>query len=158
MGEIAQGTDTMGGVTTTGIDCFDDTVQHENCHAIHQSVGFTNAAFGLGITGATNVADGHWSFNIAKPPVPPIPPLPGGRVYNHYVDNNADGDFTDAGEDLDANVPGAPNSNGNDIPNGEEPATVEGQALDAEPDNEDQRAGDDWGNPGKNHKTKSHND
>lgn len=149
IGQIAQGTDVVGGITT-GIDCFDDTVQHENYHAIDQTVGYTNTAFGLGITGATNVADNHWSCTIQKPGAPPIPPLPPGRVYNHYKDINGDGDFLDAGEDLD--------TDGDDVINSAEPGTIESLAEAAEPNNQDGRADDDWGNPGKNHNTISYND
>ncbi|MBI5360840.1 MAG: IPT/TIG domain-containing protein [Planctomycetes bacterium] len=95
IGEIAQDIDFTGGITT-GIDCFDDTVQHEHCHAIDQSVDYTNEAFGLGISGLSNVANNHWSFNM----LPISPPSLGGRIYNHYRDFNGDGDFLDT-EDID---------------------------------------------------------
>ena len=36
---------------------------------------------------------------------------------------------------------------------GSEPGTIEGLAEGAEPDNEDNRADSDWGNPGKKHET-----
>jgi hypothetical protein len=140
----AQGTDTAGG-TTTGIDAFEDTVVHENFHAVNQTVGYTNTAFGLGIDGASNVADNHWSFNIAKPAVRPVPPLPAGRVYNHYRDLNGDGDFKDAGEDLD--------DDGDDVINAAEPGSLEGLANASEPNDEDSLARQDWGDPGKNHAT-----
>jgi hypothetical protein len=144
--EQAQDTDTLGG-TTTGIDAFADTVLHENHHAIDQSVGYTNTAFALGITGADPVADPHWSFNIAKPGVVPAPPLPAGRVYNHFINLNADGDFTDPGEDLD--------TDGDNVIN---PAdgpgrTVESVAGGAESNAEHALAALDWGNPGKQHGT-----
>jgi hypothetical protein len=136
---------------TSGVDTFRDTVIHENHHAIDESVGFSNSALSSGITGATLVADAHWSFNLPKPAVIPVPPLVG-RVYNHFRDLDADGDFADAGEDLDID--------GDDMPNTIDPAPavpfvgdVGNLALDAEPDKENALAPKDWGNPGKRHKT-----
>lgn len=87
--------------------------------------------------------------------------MPSGRVYNHYKDLNENGDFADEGEDLDTDGDGVPNSDdpnpatdgeigtGHPFPRGE----VELPAYASEPDKEDQRAADDWGNPGKNHTT-----
>ena len=144
--EVAQGTDITGG-TTTGIDAFVDTVTHENFHWNNQTVAYTNTAFGLAITGATNVADAHWSFNIVKPPVPPVPPLPAGRVYNHFVDLNADGDFADPGEDLD--MDGDSVHNASDGPG----INVESLANASEGNAEHGLAAQDWGNPGKQHRT-----
>jgi hypothetical protein len=148
----AQGTDAPGHPipTTTGIDTFKDTVIHENYHAITQSVDYTNTAFALGITGASPVADSHWSFNINIPAAIPVPPLPAGRVYNHYRDHNGDGDFADAGEDLDID--------GDDVINSSEPAIqgnrdLENPAYGSEPNIEHGLARRDWGNPGKNHRT-----
>ena len=149
IGEIAQDVDHTGGLTT-GIDAFDDTIQHENEHAIPQSVGYTNSAFGLGISGASSVGDAHWSFNVAKPGTPPTLPLPAGRTYNHYKDSNSDSDFLDPGEDLD--------TDGDSVYNGAEPGTIEGLAEAAEPDSQDRRAASDWGSPGKNHGTALYSD
>ncbi len=153
IGALAQGDDADPDYAgprdrTFGIDAFRDTVVHEHHHALVQSVGFTNSQFGVSITGATAVASGHWSFNIVKPNVLPASPLGPGRVYNHYRDMNSDGDFADAGEDLDSDgdgVPDASDAGGN--------ATVEGGAFDAEPDDDNFLAREDWGSPGKNHGT-----
>jgi hypothetical protein len=142
--EQAQDTDTTGG-TTTGIDAFADTIMHENFHWTGQTIAYTNTAFGLGIGGATNVADAHWSFNVARPAVVPVPPLPAGRVYNHFVDLNANGNFTDPGEDLD--VDGDDVHNGSDGPG----VGVESLANAAEGNVEHGLAAQDWGNPGKQH-------
>jgi len=79
----------------TGIDLVRDVVVHENYHAIDQSVKYTNEGFGKAINGASNVTDGDWSFGVDKPLVPPPLPLPAGRVYNHYMNINADQDFSD---------------------------------------------------------------
>lgn len=144
--EQAQDTDTTGG-TTTGIDAFADTIMHENFHWTGQTIAYTNTAFGLGIGGATNVADVHWSFNVARPAVVPVPPLPAGRVYNHFVDLNANGNFTDPGEDLD--VDGDDVHNGSDGPG----VGVESLANAAEGNVEHGLAAQDWGNPGKQHAT-----
>lgn len=150
IGEIAQNTDSDPDGSgprdeTSGIDAFRDTVVHENYHAIEQSVGYTSSAFGTAITGESSVTDDHWSFNIAKPGATPSPPLPPGRVYNHYNDANADGDFLDSGEDLD--------TDGDSVINSAESGTVESLAWDSEPDKEDGLAASDWGSPGKNHAT-----
>jgi len=132
---------------TTGIDTFRDTVVHENYHAIDQLVTWTNSQFGLSISGATLVADTHWSAMISKPANTPTPPLGAGRVYNHYVDQNNDGDFLDPGEDLDTDGDGVPNAY--DSPD----TQIEPPAYDAEPDDENALARSDWGSPGKNHRT-----
>lgn len=68
----------------------------------------------------------------------------------NYKDINGDGDFLDAGEDLD--------TDGDYVINSAEPGTIESLAEGAEPNNENGRADDDWGNPGKNHNTISYND
>ena len=156
IGEVAANIDMLGG-RTDGIDAFDDTIQHELFHAINQLVNYTNAGFGLGIGGATLVANNHWSGRFGKPAVaPPAPPPPATmlpvpvRRYNHYRNLNGDGDFNDPGEDLDLD--------GDDIFNGAEPGTVEGLAGPAEPNNQNGRAANDWGNPGKNHNTIRFND
>ena len=73
---------------------------------------WSNEAFGTHITGASVVTATHWSFSgggsdpLPKPGVPPAAPLAypvgGGRIYNHYLNIDADADFLDA-IDLNAN-------------------------------------------------------
>lgn len=159
---------TRGIRATTGIDTFEDTVVHEN----HHTIQIANADTALGITPGTPWRFG-WSWNRGannnhwrvgpdgKPGVSGVDDDGNGTVDDLIVTGRGE---LGRGDDIQLSDTGDPILNW-PIAFGALPplcwpgpaggVAVERPAYEAEPDNEGGRAGQDWADPGKQHRTAS---
>ena len=152
---------------TTGIDTFEDTVLHENHHTVQ--VAAADAVVGI-VAGSpwrygwswNQGAHNHWSLGAdGKPGVTGVDDDTDGTIDNYIVTGPGElGNGDDAVlHDMTAPAQEWPTAFGALPPlcwaTG---FAIEDAAYDKEPDNEDGRLAVDWGDPGKQHLTKSAND
>lgn len=137
----------------TGIDAFHTTVLHERRH-VQQIIDNNTLPFYSGVTGVSREAkESGWSWCHRGRLI-----RPHNSRYNHFDpgpngqpgggnDTNLDVDFDGLGKD--------PRAGGADFDNG---MNLETQAQKEEKNAQDAFANEDWGYPGKNHKTIRYDD
>ena len=153
---------------TSGIDTFEDTVLHEGHHTVQIAQAdplvavAPNTAWRYGWSWNQGGNHNHWTVGAdGQPGVAGVDDDGDGTIDNQVtagpgeLGNGDDVDLTDTGDPIllwpkgfGALPPLCWPTN----------VAIEKPAYDKEPDNEDARAGVDWANPGKQHRTRSFSD